>query len=461
MRIIGGKYKHKRFDVPRSFKARPTTDFAKENLFNILSNVYFDFDDAPTALDLFAGTGSIGLEFLSRGCGKVISVEKDFQHYRFLTEVSKQMNDAAWKPVLADVFKYVERNQEKFDIIFADPPYTLEKLGDIPDIILGKDIMGEPLIVNLAQLPHLLVAGTTGSGKSVGVNAIILSLLYRNNPDDLKLMMIDPKQVEFAPYEDLPHLITPIINSPSKAIQALQAATIEMDKRYKILSEAKTKSIVSYNEKSDTKMPFFVIIIDELADLIMTGGKDAEVPIARIAQMGRAAGIHLIIATQRSSTNIVTGTIKANLPSRISYRVGNRIDSKVILDDSGAERLLGNGDGLFASPQGLRRIHAPWVSEKEIENVVAFIKQQKQPQYDESFLNENKSDWNIVNKSNGEGGLLEEAKTIILRDNKTSISYLQRKLGIGYNKAASLIESLENEGFLSAPNNKGERSIIS
>lgn len=331
---------------------------------------------------------------------------------------------------------------------------------DALTIILGKDIMGEPLIVNLAQLPHLLVAGTTGSGKSVGVNAIILSLLYRNNPDDLKLMMIDPKQVEFAPYEDLPHLITPIINSPSKAIQALQAATIEMDKRYKILSEAKTKSIVSYNEKSDTKMPFFVIIIDELADLIMTGGKDAEVPIARIAQMGRAAGMHLIIATQRSSTNIVTGTIKANLPSRISYRVGNRIDSKVILDDSGAERLLGNGDGLFASPQGLRRIHAPWVSEKEIENVVDFIKQQKQPQYDESFLNENKSDWNIVNKSSGEGGLLEEAKTIILRDNKTSISYLQRKLGIGYNKAASLIESLENEGFLSAPNSKGERSII-
>ncbi|WP_267892939.1 DNA translocase FtsK 4TM domain-containing protein [Helicobacter aurati] len=327
-------------------------------------------------------------------------------------------------------------------------------------ITLGKDIMGNIVIENLAKLPHLLVAGTTGSGKSVGVNALILSLLYRNSPDDLKLMMIDPKQVEFAPYEDLPHLITPLINAPDKAVQALYAATIEMDKRYKILSDAKMKNIHSYNEKIDSKMPFFVIVIDELADLIMTGGKDAEASITRIAQMGRAAGMHLIVATQRSSVDVVTGLIKTNLPSRISYRVGNKTDSKVILDEFGAERLLGNGDGLFKSVDSLKRIHAPWVSEQEIESIVDFIKKQRAVQYDTNFLSEQKS--STLNSSDrvAEGGLLEEAKMIILRDNKASISNLQRRLSIGYNKAATIIESLQAEGFLSAPNTKGERTIL-
>lgn len=329
---------------------------------------------------------------------------------------------------------------------------------DMLTIALGKDISGMPIVANLAKLPHLLIAGTTGSGKSVGVNAIILSLLYRNDPDSLKLMMIDPKQVEFAPYEDLPHLITPIINAPNKAIKALQVATVEMDKRYELFSQIKVKNIASYNEKSSIKMPNFVIIIDELADLMITGGKEAEAFIARIAQMGRAAGMHLIIATQRSSVNVITGHIKANLPSRISYRVGSRIDSKVILDEMGAEDLLGNGDGLFTTTNGLMRIHAPWVSEQEVEHIVDFIKAQRKPQYDDAFLNETNS--SVGDKFSGDGSLIDRAKQIILQDNKTSISYLQRKLGIGYNKSASLIEALEQEGFLSAPNSKGERSIL-
>ena len=331
---------------------------------------------------------------------------------------------------------------------------------DMLTIALGKDISGMPIVANLAKLPHLLVAGTTGSGKSVGVNAIILSLLYRNDPDSLKLMMIDPKQVEFAPYEDLPHLITPIINAPNKAIKALQVATIEMDKRYELFSQIKVKNIASYNEKVSVKMPNFVIIIDELADLMITGGKEAEAFIARIAQMGRAAGMHLIIATQRSSVNVITGHIKANLPSRISYRVGSRIDSKVILDEMGAEDLLGNGDGLFTTTNGLMRIHAPWVSEQEVEHIVDFIKAQREPQYDENFLSETKPGAIASDKFSGDGSLIDKAKEVILQDNKTSISYLQRKLGIGYNKSASLIEALEQEGFLSAPNSKGERSIL-
>lgn len=332
-------------------------------------------------------------------------------------------------------------------------------------IALGKDIVGNAFVSNLEKLPHLLVAGTTGSGKSVGVNAIILSLLYKNTPDMLKLIMIDPKKVEFGAYEDIPHLITPVINNPEKAILALASAAQEMDKRYSKLAYLKAKNIHSYNEKAlnlgEDIMPFLVIAIDELADLIMTGGKDVEFSIARIAQMGRACGIHLIVATQRSSTDVVTGLIKTNLPSRISYKVGNRIDSKVILDQFGAERLLGNGDGLFTPPGGgLVRIHAPWVSEGEIEQIISFIKSQRDPQYNESFLGERKSGANAGEKFSDNDALLEEAKAIILQDNRTSISNLQRRLAIGYNKASLIIEALEEKGFLSAPNSKNERIIL-
>ncbi|WP_238699460.1 DNA translocase FtsK 4TM domain-containing protein [Helicobacter saguini] len=331
-------------------------------------------------------------------------------------------------------------------------------------IVLGKDIMGSPVIENLAKLPHLLVAGTTGSGKSVGVNTLILSLLYRNSPENLQLIMIDPKKVEFAPYEDLPHLITPIINSPTAAIKALHVAVEEMYKRYELLKEQKTKTILTYNEKmidASQKMPYFVIIIDELAELMATGGKEAEGAITQIAQMGRAAGMHLIIATQRSSTNVVTGTLKANLPARLSYRVGNMVDSKVVIDTSGAERLLGNGDGLFVSPQGISRVHSPWVSEGEIEDIVNFIKQQREPNYDSRFIEEDSVAVDIESSSGGSGGdLIAQAKQVIMRDQKTSISYIQRQLGIGFNKAANIIEQLEKEGFLSAPNSKGKRDIL-
>ncbi|PAF47993.1 hypothetical protein BKH43_08025 [Helicobacter sp. 13S00401-1] len=331
-------------------------------------------------------------------------------------------------------------------------------------VALGKDIVGNPFIANLEKLPHLLVAGTTGSGKSVGVSSIIISLLYRNSPDNLKFIMIDPKKVEFEPYEDIPHLITPIINNPEKAVLALAAATREMDKRYDALAKLKCKNIASFNEKSDSKMPFLVIVIDELADLIMTGGKDVEFSIARIAQMGRACGMHLIVATQRSSTDVVTGLIKTNLPSRISYKVGNRIDSKVILDAFGAERLLGNGDGLFTPPGGgLVRIHAPWISEKEIEDIINYIKDEREVVYDDDFLGEDKASQNVaVDRFTDPEGekLLEAAKEVILSEGKTSISFVQRRLGIGYNKAASLMEALEAQGFLSSPNSKNERSIL-
>lgn len=332
-------------------------------------------------------------------------------------------------------------------------------------LALGKDIVGNPFITDLKKLPHLLIAGTTGSGKSVGVNAMILSLLFRNSPDNLKLIMIDPKMVEFSMYSDIPHLLTPIITDPKKAISALASAVNEMERRYKIMSESKTKNIDKYNPKAKQEglevFPFLVIIIDELADLMMTGGKEAEFPIARIAQMGRAAGLHLIVATQRPSVDVVTGLIKTNLPSRISFKVGSKIDSRVVLDTEGAQSLLGRGDMLFTPPGvgGVVRLHAPWASEEEIEEIVEFIKSQREVEYDKNFFIEESS---LIPKNiPSEGGeLIDEAKRIILQDRKTSISYLQRKLGVGYNKSASIIEELENQGFLSPPNSKGIREII-
>lgn len=334
-------------------------------------------------------------------------------------------------------------------------------------IALGKDIVGDPFITDLKKLPHLLIAGTTGSGKSVGINAMLLSLLYRNSPKTLRLIMIDPKMLEFSIYNDIPHLLTPVITEPKKAIAALANLVAEMERRYKIMSQTKTKNIETYNEKvkkegGDT-LPFIVVIIDELADLMMTSGKEVEFHIGRLAQMARASGIHLIVATQRPSVDVVTGLIKANLPSRISYRVGQKIDSKVILDQMGAESLLGRGDMLFTPPgsPGIVRLHAPFASEKEIENIVDFLKDQQPVVYEESFLKDSGVEASEQGVALGETDeLYEEAKNIILSEEKTSISYLQRRLKIGYNRAASIIEQLEQAGILSPINAKGQREII-
>ena len=335
-------------------------------------------------------------------------------------------------------------------------------------IALGKDIVGAPFVTDLKKLPHLLIAGTTGSGKSVGINAMLLSLLYRNSPQTLRLIMIDPKMLEFSMYEGIPHLLTPVITEAKKAVNVLENLVSEMERRYKLMAASKTKNIESYNakmkEQGEASLPFIVVIIDELADLMMTSGKDVEFSIGRLAQMARASGIHLIVATQRPSVDVVTGLIKANLPSRISYRVGQKIDSKVILDQLGAESLLGRGDMLFTPPgsPGLVRLHAPFASEAEIETIVEFLKEQGEALYDESFLSEGKdTSAGLGGSASGEvDELFEQAKEVILSERKTSISYLQRRLTIGYNRAANIIEQLQNAGFLSEPNAKGQREIL-
>ena len=342
-------------------------------------------------------------------------------------------------------------------------------------IALGKDIVGNAFVTDLKKLPHLLIAGTTGSGKSVGINAMLLSLLYRNSPKNLRLMMIDPKMLEFSIYNDIPHLLTPVITDPKKAIIALSNMVAEMERRYKLMAEARTKNIENFNDKCGelglAPLPFIVVIIDELADLMMTAGKDVEFYIGRLAQMARASGIHLIVATQRPSVDVVTGLIKANLPSRLAYKVGQRIDSKVILDAQGAESLLGRGDSLFTPPgtSNLVRLHAPFASEMEIEKIVEFLKAQQAVEYDENFLKDSLangsggSNGGGVGENLGEEGLdelVEQAKAVILEDRKTSISYLQRRLKIGYNRAANIIEQLAQIGFLSEPDIKGQREIL-
>ncbi|MDL0115302.1 DNA translocase FtsK [Campylobacter felis] len=336
-------------------------------------------------------------------------------------------------------------------------------------IALGKDIVGNAFVTDLKKLPHLLIAGTTGSGKSVGINAMLLSLLYRNSPKTLRLMMIDPKMLEFSIYNDIPHLLTPVITDPKKAVNALSNMVAEMERRYRLMAEAKTKNIENYNEKvrlsgEAEELPFIVVIIDELADLMMTAGKDVEFYIGRLAQMARASGIHLIVATQRPSVDVVTGLIKANLPSRISYKVGQKIDSKVILDAMGAESLLGRGDCLFTPPgtSNIVRLHAPFASEFEIEKIVDFLKEQQVAEYDDSFLKDEQSS-GVTANGEIEGGLdelFEEAKRVILEDKKTSISYVQRRLKIGYNRAANIIEQLSQMGILSEPDSKGQREIL-
>lgn len=361
-------------------------------------------------------------------------------------------------------------NEESQIIYFKDllDSEIFQKSTSPLTMILGKDIVGKPFVTDLKKLPHLLIAGTTGSGKSVGINSMILSLLYKNSPDDLKLVMIDPKMLEFTMYEDIPHLLTPIITKPSEAVTALANMVLEMERRYTLMAKSRTKNIENYNEKSKTAdydaFPYIVVIIDELGDLMMTSGKEVEISIARLAQMARASGIHLIVATQRPSVDVVTGLIKANLPSRIAYKVGQRIDSKIILDAMGAESLLGRGDMLFTPPgmSGLVRLHAPWSKESEIEEVVEFLKAQREVQYDMNFIKSKEGSGMSSNPSDESAfdELYESAKMIVINDKKTSISYIQRKLRIGYNRAATIVEQLQLAGVLSEPNVKGNREIL-
>ena len=332
-------------------------------------------------------------------------------------------------------------------------------------ITLGKSISGFPIVGDLVSMPHLLIAGTTGSGKSVCINTLILSILYRHKPDDCKLIMIDPKMLELSIYQGIPHLLTPVITEPKKATTALKWVVKEMEKRYREMTEIGVRNISGFNDKapseSKKKMKYIVVIVDEMADLMMIAGKEIENYIQRLAQMARAAGIHIVMATQRPSVDVITGTIKANFPTRISFQVTSKIDSRTILGEQGAELLLGNGDMLFmSSASRIIRIHGPYVSEKEIERVSTFLRLQGTPTYIEEVtkIEEQENDEVVLN-ADGKDELYSKAVEIIKTEGKASTSFLQRKLGIGYNRAARIIDQMEEEKIISPANHVGKREI--
>ncbi len=327
-------------------------------------------------------------------------------------------------------------------------------------IALGKNISGGPIIGDLTNMPHLLIAGTTGSGKSVCINTIIVSLLYKLNPDLCKFILIDPKMLELSSYEGIPHLLTPVITDAKKATSALAWTVKEMNSRYKLMSKVGVRNIDGYNSKHNLKMPFIVVVVDEMSDLMLVAGKEIENYIQKLSQMARAAGIHIIMATQRPSVDVITGTIKANFPTRISFQVSSKIDSRTILGEQGAEQLLGKGDMLFmSSANRIIRIHAPYVSEREIERITNLLRTQGQPDYIEEITSQENKDSSTQLSDDGDE-LYNQALDIIKSEGKASTSFLQRKLQIGYNRAARIIDMMEEKGVVSKANHVGKREVL-
>jgi S-DNA-T family DNA segregation ATPase FtsK/SpoIIIE len=367
--------------------------------------------------------------------------------------------------------------------------------GKLP-LILGKDISGHPMIVDLARMPHLLIAGTTGSGKSVSINALVLSLLYRLSPDDCKFILIDPKMLELSVYDDIPHLISPVVTEPKKAVVALKWTVREMEERYRAMTRLGVRNIDGYNARIEEArrtgevltrrvqtgfdpdtgqpiyeeqpfdlepLPFIVVVVDEMADLMLVAGKDIEAAVQRLAQMARAAGIHLLMATQRPSVDVITGTIKANFPTRMSFHVTSKIDSRTILGEPGAEQLLGQGDMLYMAQGGrITRVHGPLVTDQEVEDVVSHLKAQGQPSYIESVTEEEDSDgFDGFGSEGGTGDeLYDRAVAVICQHRKASTSFIQRHLQIGYNRAARIIERMEADGLVSEANHVGKREVL-
>ena len=329
-------------------------------------------------------------------------------------------------------------------------------------IALGKSISGMPIVGDLTSMPHLLIAGTTGSGKSVCINTIIVSLLYKLSPDLCKFILIDPKMLELSTYEGIPHLLTPVITDAKKATSALAWTVKEMNSRYKLMSKVGVRNIDGYNAKHKLKMPYIVVVVDEMSDLMLVAGKEIENYIQKLSQMARAAGIHIIMATQRPSVDVITGTIKANFPTRISFQVSSKIDSRTILGEQGAEQLLGKGDMLFmSSANRIVRIHGPYVSEQEIEQVVNSIRAQGEPDYMVEITAQESNDNSLSSSGEGdEDELFSQALDIIKSEGKASTSFLQRKLQIGYNRAARIIDMMEEKGIVSKANHVGKREVL-
>ena len=388
---------------------------------------------------------------------KIISLSDDIA--RHTSSLSTRVSVIPGKNTVGIEIPNVKRDEVFLSEIISSDSFKKKEIS-LP-IALGKTISGVPITVDLTSMPHLLVAGTTGSGKSVCINSIIMSLLYKHGPDNCKFILIDPKMLELSSYEGIPHLLTSVITDSKKATSALSWTVREMESRYRLMSSEGVKNIDGYNQKHKLKMPYIVVVVDEMSDLMLVAGKEIETYVQKLSAMARAAGIHIIMATQRPSVDVITGTIKANFPTRISFQVSSKIDSKTVLGEQGAEQLLGKGDMLFMSAANkIFRIHGPYVSESEIEKVNSFLRSQGKPDYiDEITANQ------INEKSESSGGdvndeLYESALKIVQTEKKASTSFLQRKLQIGYNRAARIIDQMEDNGVVSKANHVGKREVL-
>ena len=483
-------------EAPKAPKNRLNTDALEQNA-RLLEGVLDDFGVRGEILNVHPGP-VVTLYELEPAPGtkssRVIGLADDIA--RSMSAIAARVAVVPGRNAIGIELPNSERETVYLRELLASEDFEKNK-AKLP-LCLGKTIGGEPVIADLARMPHLLIAGTTGSGKSVAINTMILSLLYRLDPERCKLIMIDPKMLELSVYDGIPHLLAPVVTDPKKAVVALKWTVREMEDRYRKMSKLGVRNIDGFNARVATAakngetitrsvqtgfdketgeaiyeheemalepMPYLVVIVDEMADLMMVAGKDIEGAVQRLAQMARAAGIHIITATQRPSVDVITGTIKANFPTRISFQVTSKIDSRTILGEQGAEQLLGQGDMLYMEGGGrITRAHGPFVSDGEVEDIVAHLKAQGLPQYLEEVTEESEDDpigGAATADASAEGGdLYDQAVAIVLRDKKASTSYVQRRLSIGYNRAATLIERMEEEGVISRPNAKGQREIL-
>ncbi len=472
-----------------------TTQELKQNAEKLLS-VLADFGVKGQIIDVSQGPVVTLYEFepsAGTKSSRVIGLSDDVA--RSLSAVSTRISVIPGRNVLGIELPNKQRAFFCLRELIETPEYQNQDMS-LP-LILGKDLSGKPYIADLAKMPHLLVAGTTGSGKSVAINTMIMSLLYRYSPSECRLIMIDPKMLELSIYDNIPHLLTPVVTEPGKAIVALKWAVKEMENRYRLMSNLGVRNIANYNMKileaastgkvlertvqtgfdpetgkpiyesipiSMEKLPFIVVIVDEMADLMLVAGKDIETSIQRLAQMARAAGIHIIMATQRPSVDVITGVIKANFPSRVSFKVTSKIDSRTILGEQGAEQLLGMGDMLYmGNSSKISRVHGPFVDDKEVEQVTNYLRDNGMPDYISAVTeqpDEEDLDINVADGGSDEASIYKKAVQIVKTERKVSTSYIQRCLRIGYNKAADIVDRMEREGIISPPNHSGKREIL-
>jgi len=394
---------------------------------------------------------------------RIVALQNDLA--RAMSAVSVRVaGNIPGKSVIGIEIPNEEREMVYMHDVLASPAFSRKK-HTLP-LALGVDIAGHPVVTDLAKMPHLLIAGTTGSGKSVAVNSMICSMLMVHTPADLRLILVDPKMLELSMYDDIPHLLVPVVTNPHKAAKALAWAVYEMERRYRLMSEARVRNIDGYNrtvrkEKDAERLPYVVIVIDELADLMMVAGKEVEQSICRLAQKARASGLHLILATQRPSVDVITGLIKANLPSRISFQVSSRVDSRTILDQMGAEQLLGQGDSLFlSSGQNLQRVHGAFVSDVEVVGLVEHLKSQGAPEYREEVFEVADSDPDDTGGSNETDAKYDEAADLVIQKGQCSVSMVQRYLRVGYNRASRIVEQMERDGLVTPPGSGGMRKVL-